>query len=301
MTHQYPKVTPENPLLLIYHADCPDGFACAVIACGALGMSSVQLLAADHGDEPPPVAGQDVLICDFSWPRNVVERMASEARSLIVLDHHATAKEALAGLPYCVFDESHSGAWLAWAFFHPHHKPPHWVNLIEDRDLWKGKYGEATEQFGCYMWAEPRTISAWVRVLSSLSEKMNTVLTEGAAILRAQQAHVRTIAEQATVDEWPFDVPEDAVPDLPPESLTVAHLSTPIYASEVCQEMLKRHSQADFAVTYFRKSNGVWVHELRTRPGSGPHVGRIARRFRGGGGHPDAAGFDHPAPAVRDY
>ena len=54
----------QKPLVL-YHANCPDGFCCAWIARKKFGPE-LDLVPAQYGDDPPNVVGRDVYILDFS-------------------------------------------------------------------------------------------------------------------------------------------------------------------------------------------------------------------------------------------
>lgn len=92
--------------ICIYHANCADGFTAAWAVREALG-ETVEYIPAGYGDEPPDVAGADVIIVDFSYKRPVLERMAHTARSIIVLDHHKTARDDLINLPRPAGDGMH--------------------------------------------------------------------------------------------------------------------------------------------------------------------------------------------------
>ena len=48
-----------------------------------------------HGEAPPDVAGRDVILVDFSYPRARLVDMAQVARSILVLDHHKSAEADL--------------------------------------------------------------------------------------------------------------------------------------------------------------------------------------------------------------
>lgn len=122
------------PALVLYHANCPDGF-CAAWVC-RLAMPDCECIPVMYGQEPPDVNRREVFIVDFSYPRNVLERMNREADSLVVLDHHKTAQADLEGLPYCHFDMNKSGGRLAWEHFFPGKESPWLVDYTEARDLW---------------------------------------------------------------------------------------------------------------------------------------------------------------------
>src|SRR5262245_28802612 len=106
--------TVEAPTLIIYHADCPDGFCAAYLALRRFPQA--RILPATHGHPPPfaEVRDQHVLVVDFSWKRPVVEALHDEAASLFIIDHHKSAEQELVGLDYTTFDLKRSGATLTW-------------------------------------------------------------------------------------------------------------------------------------------------------------------------------------------
>lgn len=138
--------------LVIYHGNCPDGFASAWVAARALG--DVDLFVGKYGDEPPYelARARRVFVVDFSYPRIKLECLHEVASSLTVLDHHKTAQADLAGLAYCEFDMSRSGAGMTWDHFHPGEPRPWLVDYVEDRDLWRFKLPGSEE------------VSLWVRL-----------------------------------------------------------------------------------------------------------------------------------------
>ena len=107
-------IFPEVPTLVLYHAECADGFGAAWAIWKR--FPEVRFLPVKHGEpHPKDLRGERVVIVDFSYARPVLEEIAKEATSLLVLDHHITAEQALAGLPFAYFDQNRSGAVLAWA------------------------------------------------------------------------------------------------------------------------------------------------------------------------------------------
>jgi oligoribonuclease NrnB/cAMP/cGMP phosphodiesterase (DHH superfamily) len=182
--------------LCVYHANCADGFASAWAVHRKFG-AAVDYVAAKYGDNPQlsepckhhsttepctdclgtgyeqgggPFLGRDVLIVDFSYPRDVLEAIAREARSVLVLDHHKTAAEELAGIGVpngnydqfrnacedargtsgnfaAVFDMNRSGAGITWDYLHHGEPRPRLITLVEDRDLWRFNHDPETRQF----------------------------------------------------------------------------------------------------------------------------------------------------------
>ena len=147
-----------KPDMMIYHADCADGFGAAWAAWMKWG-DTVEYVPCSYGQEPPEVLGKHVLIGDFSFKREVMERIANGAASIVVLDHHETAEAELLPwrrymdkperftmatvssmigdlqrgpyLPICaLFDKNRSGAVMTWEFCHPGVEVPMLLRLI---------------------------------------------------------------------------------------------------------------------------------------------------------------------------
>src|SRR5690606_18266248 len=106
------------------------------------------------------------LLVDFSYERTVLERLADQARSIVILDHHKSAAEDLAAFAVpeprpgalgwedvprllrelaarnrppviAIFDMARSGAGITWDFFFAPRPRPWLIDYIEDRDLWR--------------------------------------------------------------------------------------------------------------------------------------------------------------------
>lgn len=75
--------------LVIYHHNCADGFTAAWAVHQAM---EADFYPGVHGEQPPDVAGRDVILVDFSYPRAQLVGMALVARSVLVLDHHKSAE-----------------------------------------------------------------------------------------------------------------------------------------------------------------------------------------------------------------
>ena len=98
----------ETRPLVVYHSPCPDGFGAAYAAWRHFG-DAAEYVGAGYGVASElNVRGRDVFVLDFCFPRPRLEAMRQIARSLIVLDHHKTAQEDLAGFPGAIFDLSDS-------------------------------------------------------------------------------------------------------------------------------------------------------------------------------------------------
>ena len=87
--------------VLIYHGSCPDGFMGATIFCKAAGneVENIEFHAGVHQEAPPDATGKKVVFVDFSYKRPVILEMAQNAKSILLVDHHASALADLVDLP----------------------------------------------------------------------------------------------------------------------------------------------------------------------------------------------------------
>lgn len=193
--------------LCIYHGGCDDGFGAAWAVRQALGVN-VDFYPGVYQQEPPNVAGRDVIMVDFSYKRPVLDKMAAIARSILILDHHKTAAEDLADVPmapafnvweptpagmWAIFDMNRSGAGLAWDYFHPGigNRPP-FINYIEDRDLWRKALPNGDE-FTIALRSYPQDFAVW----DELSTRTGELIEQGHTIQRYYRMRVEELKRHA--------------------------------------------------------------------------------------------------------
>lgn len=252
--------------VIIYHANCQDGWCSAYVA--SKNLESPLMISASYGDPPPnDLEGKDIYILDFSYPKEVLLEIKKNANSLIVLDHHKTAKENLDGLDFCTFDMDKSGAQLTLEHFHG--KPKHLSELVaycQDRDLWQWKLPYSKE-VNAALASYPMTIEAWDHFPDMLAMQV-----AGLGILRYQQQLIDNAVKQAGMVEL--------------AGYAVPIINTTVLISEIVGTLAEGHP---FAVGWFEDKNNDRIFSLRSRKG-GIDVSDVARLF-GGGGHKNAAGF----------
>lgn len=260
--------------LVIYHGHCLDGACAAWVALHALGGVGVQLHSATYGEPPPSVVGRDVLIVDFSYKRDVLIEMARVAKSLRVLDHHKTAQEDLAGLPFCTFDMNRSGAGLAWDELVGGPRP--WlVDYIEDRDLWRFKLPDS-EVVNSYIQIAGYDLNAMAQVAL---DGLDNALAKGKIAMAVRRSYIDSVKDNVVLAKLDQDLP------------LVPCVNVPFWCvSEVVGELCGDHP---FAFGWHISNTGRAVYSLRSRGDF--DVSSLAKRW-GGGGHKNSAGFNAPSP-----
>jgi oligoribonuclease NrnB/cAMP/cGMP phosphodiesterase (DHH superfamily) len=259
--------------LVLYHANCLDGFTAAWCAWLSFGDSAEYVpVQYGPGQELPNVTGRDVLIVDFSYPRDVLLEMHAKAKSLRVFDHHHTAQQALDGLDFCTFDMNRSGAGITYDELFEDERPP-LVDYVEDRDLWRFKLA-ASKEINAYIGSFDQTFRRWSDISCILRVESERAVIGGSAILRATDRYVQEMTKQSFVGRLgDHDVPCVNAPYINTSEL-VGHLADRVPAL--------------FAFGWFQRGDGLYQYSLRSR---GPFdVSAVAKQF-GGGGHKQAAGF----------
>lgn len=291
----------KNPLC-IYHGNCADGFAAAWAVRHFFGAGNVDFHAGVYQTPPPNVAGREVILVDFSYKRPVLEQMltpgdANQAFSILILDHHKSAAEDLAGIDKpragydpgdwrydleqwghgwpvrAVFDMERSGAGIAWDFFHPGQRRPFLLDHVEDRDLWRFAKPH-TREVQAALFSYPYDFAVWDELMRD--DRLPALRAEGEAI---ERKHFKDIHELVPVLKRRMTI---GGVDVPVASLPYT------YTSDAGHLMAKGEA---FAACYWDKLDRR-EFSLRSIEG-GADVSAIAVQY-GGGGHKNAAGFSVP-------
>jgi uncharacterized protein len=265
---------------IIYHKNCYDGFTAAWVTLRALqdtGVINIELFPVTYGDDPVEVNEDDkIYIVDFSYPRDILEKMHTTAEFLIVLDHHKTSQANCEGLDYCIFDMNRSGAGLAWDFFHPESGRPKLVNYVEDRDLWRFKLSDS-RTISSYIGSWPMDFEKWDSLAEELENDVTGCLQQGQAIERYSALKVNELCKQVQWKEI--------------GGYTIPVVNAPYHmGSDIGHRLLELYPEAPFAAYYLFTASGDEQWGVRGRDSDDFDVSEIAKLY-GGGGHKKASGF----------
>lgn len=264
--------------LVIYHGNCADGFSAAWCFWRKYG-DDCEYMAGVYQQEPPDVTGRCVYLVDFSYKRPVVLRMLEQATHVVLVDHHKTAIEDLAGIESEKFstitDLNRSGATLAWDLLFPHEPRPLLLGHIEDRDLWRFKLPGTREIQAC-VFSHEYTFEQWDRLMAAGQSELLQMTVAGAAI---ERKHHKDVAELVAVCKRRMIIGGHDVP--------VASL--PYTLTSDAGHLMAQGEP--FAACYW-DTETARVFSLRSSD-EGLDVSEIAKQY-GGGGHVRAAGFSVP-------
>jgi len=255
-------VKPHAPDVVLYHAECMDGFGAAWALWKRFPQA--RFVPVKHGfPQPEGLERQHVVMVDFSYHRDDILALADCTASLQILDHHITAESALADLPYAYFDMDRSGAVLAWEWAHA--QPVPWLlQYVQDKDLWRWQLPHSRE-ISAALASYPFDFVIWEQL------QFDTVKVEGTGILRAENNLIDKLVQNPVMVSL--------------AGYMVPAVHSPVLASQIGEQLAARHA---FGVIWHQK-DGRRYFSLRSKSG-GISVSEIARQY-GGGGHMHAAGF----------
>lgn len=299
--------TPNDYDVCLYHSNCPDGIGGAYPFWKANRFRLTTERTSDcfvlwgvkYGEKYPAdlVRGKRIVIVDFCYSRDEIVEMCAIATSILILDHHDTAKRELEGLEVenlsYVFDMNRSGAQIAWDFcegrvttgkplmMESQHTPkrPWFIEIIADRDLWKWEIpdskeiGKALYHGGWYTWEKMLDLE------SSDDPKgdREKFLIEGTTLIALENKEIDYVVGTSVAAEFHGHRVRMAT-------------CNPNIRSEVGNR-LAVSPDAEFAVIWrYDFATDQWWISLRGAEGCTIPLNKLCETYSGGG-HPKACGF----------
>lgn len=302
--------------LIIYHANCTDGFGAAYCAWLEFG-DQAEYFPAHYGvkilDEVE-VINRDVYILDFSFDALVTGEIIELADHVTWLDHHKTAFEAWCEeerqlyvdeteYTHIVLDNNKSGTMLAWEYFSGGQPAPDWVRWIDDRDRWQFKLADSKAFHAGMSARRPWTFEQW-HDMAQTGEFTWPVIAEGNTLLGAQKAQVKSSAKHARKCRLHFNVGQHGDDSFSNVSVSNGYyrgfdglaVNTNVHMSEVGHELANQ--SGSYGLVWYLGSDNLAKVSLRS---NGDYdVSAIAKQF-GGGGHKNAAGFSLPITTLLEW
>lgn len=271
--------------LVIYHADCPDGFAAAWACWKAMGEEAEYFPAAYHLPPPRVDLNTVVFMVDFCYKPQVLEKMAEECHSVHVLDHHISAQKEFDGYfgfanghatpvnLFAHFDMTKSGATLAWdVFCAGRPAAERWlVDYAEDRDLWKNALPHTLE-VNALLQATNKHFAAYDKVWKRGLKDFDSIIDAGTGAHAWLRYYVEMCKRQVRYVTFAGH-----------ENIPLVNAQYPA-CSELGNEISVGHK---FGVVWRQVQDGSVVYSLRSHEFD---VSKLAQSF-GGGGHKLASGF----------
>ena len=277
-------IKPKEVDTLLYHGDCIDGFTSAFVCYYYMKTQNkkkrVTFIPCQHQKPPPNVSGKNVLMCDFSYKYDILKNMINNANKLAILDHHASAEKDLKNInqSHKMFDKSHSGAYITWAYFFGEENVPLFVRYVEDNDIW-AKRMPNTKAFTSYIFNLPKTFDIYEKLLDD-SYIANTVIPMGEGMQKQNDSYINDGVKKSAMNFMLIDS----------KLYFIASVNTSILKSEIGNAIFNLYPNANFAICHSQNSfTGETYLSLRSTD-TATDVEVIASKF-GGGGHRNAAGL----------
>ncbi len=183
-------------IVVIYHAQCPDGFGAAYAAWKKFGDAASYIPCAMPAPVPEGVFNKDLYILDYSYNQETIQKLIDTNQSVIVIDHHQSSESSVTAFPQNIFDVKHSGAVLAWKYFHPSLSVPSVLLHVEDHDIWKHSLPDHIE-FNISLHQIPRTFENWDNLIHQLEnmEFLQTFIEKGKILAAFEQDVITKLTE----------------------------------------------------------------------------------------------------------
>ena len=184
----------KKDVVVIYHGDCLDGFGAAWAAWKKFG-NKAEYIAASHYDKLPRGKGMRAYFLDIvTEDRADLERFRKNNR-VTVIDHHVSTRPITVTTEDYRYDIKHSGAVLAFRYFHPGKPVPRALKYIEDMDLWNLALPK-TREIRTVLQLMPFDFKSWDAFIrkfegAAFRKKM---MEDGTVLRRFEEQQVRRIA-----------------------------------------------------------------------------------------------------------
>ncbi|CAG8479137.1 5930_t:CDS:2 [Diversispora eburnea] len=263
-----------------------DGFGSAYAAWTRLGNKATYYPAVHYSPPPTDIKDKNVALFDFSYARNVLTEIEKQAKSVIVVDHHKTARDNLLGddsspnenKKNYFFDMDKSGARLAWEFFWPNKEVPLFIRYIEDKDLFRFDLPNSKE-FSISWSIIPMEFEIYDKYAKD-EKLVKKAIESGSHIIEYtnhRMAHLQkndSFKRKMTVQS---------------KTYTVYALNSIVWQSEL-GNILVNKDDADLGMIFSYEGNKKRFRISLRSLDEKADVSQIAKAF-GGGGHRNAAGF----------
>lgn len=274
----------ENIDIVIYHHPCTDGYTSAMIAHRFLKNREVLYCPLNYGYDSnvlPDFTNKHVLICDFSFPKQVFDMIYEKTKgNVLILDHHKTAMNQLQEVPdnNKVFDMNHCGAYITWTYFYGYTDIPKMIYYVEDNDLWIKKLYK-TKEFTTYINSKQFIFEEFEIFLDNKYIE-TVVFAEGAGM-------------QIQNDLYASNLVKKAIPKftkIGDSYYFITYLNSNILKSELGNRVFNEFPNCNFSAIYSQNQyKNETSFSLRSEDNR-TDVSNIATLYKGGG-HRNASGL----------
>lgn len=286
----YNIINPKDIDVIIYHNPCPDGIASAWVAHKYAKENKLNYvfhgICTNSSQEFTPmlteiIKNKNILFIDYAPTEGQYKIASKLASSIFILDHHVTNKERYQKNRNALFDMNLSGVGLAWEYFYYGEKMPVYLEMIQERDLWKWKTEYAQEFTNGLHYCGGDKLIPYCKLMYEIEQKpskMTNIIAMGTTIEKNKQNKINNIVQNLTkVNIYnTFKVCIINCTDIE----LISDLGNAIMKMCIC----------DFVAMWkYNHENETYSISFRSCDTSPADVSKIAKEL-GGGGHPNASG-----------
>lgn len=263
-------------IVIIYHDKCRDGFGAAYAAWKKFGNEASYVPVKDHNLAPEGLIDKEIYIVDFSFDLPILKNLNDTNRKVVVIDHHKTVQKEVQSFPQNIFDINHSGAVLAWKYFHPDTSVPPLLEYIEDHDIWNHALPNNRE-YNAALAEYEVNFEVWDKLIEKLKDEnfLSEYIKTGATIAKFEDRLVESLLQYKERvlfeghEVWALNVSRNY------RSILGHHLA----------KLNEDNGEMAFGIVYYRNNGAV---NVSLRSNGDVDVATMAEKY-GGGGHKNAA------------
>lgn len=262
-------------IAVLYHTNCHDGFSAAWAAWKKFGNKASYIPVEPQTLPKEKIKNSEVYVIDASYHETAIQELLKNNNFVTVIDHHVSHRKDAEIASQWHFDLNHSGAVLAWQYFHPDKKIPRLLLHIEDLDLWKFKlpHSQEVDVILEFVKLDFRSWDKTVRNFESIRFR-KIKFKEAVSMIRYKKMLIEKILRRAETARF--------------AGYRASVVNSPVFQSEI-GHLLVNKSQPIAVIWFFKKEK----FKVSLRSNGKVDVAKIAKKY-GGGGHKLAAGFSWP-------
>ena len=179
-----------------YHHNDLDG-RCAAAVVFSVADKTMKFIELDYHNEVDIDAikkNEKIIIVDFSFKPEVMEKILEKTKDITWIDHHKTADEYVYSQPIeglrITENKKFAACELTWMYYYQNFPLPEAVKLIGDRDKWAWNYGEKTLLFnlGMEIYPQDPTDANWGKLLHNDIALIDEISNAGKTCVRYRDA-----------------------------------------------------------------------------------------------------------------
>ena len=261
-------------IVILYHAECPDGFGAAWVAHKRFGDQADYIGVYYNSPVPGGLNDKELYLVDFAYPVEIMKDLLSRNKRVTAIDHHISTQESVKLTRDYLYSVDRSGSVLSWIYFYPKDPVPKMLGYIEDRDLYKFKLPDS-RSVCAFIDTLSYDFNIWDDLATNLEDDMkrNDFIEKGKIIVDYEAEIVKKIIEE-NARLVQFEGYETFVVNAPHN-----------FADDIAHSLYIK--KPPIAIIWREDKERVTVS---LRSDGSVDVSKIAAKFNGGG-HKTSAGF----------